>query len=148
MWGVGCLLFAPCENITNNNLKCRFLPRLERQSISTNNLKKCSDTISKTYVNHLIVNGVISWRDLQHYTDEDKQYLPLIRFLSFRRMLDAGMTIHTDEINNEVLHFIKNKTKVGEMLRKLETAGLIAYKISGKRRLRSWTVMEDCSYQY
>jgi hypothetical protein len=148
VWGEGCLLFSPCKNNTLQNLKCRFLPRLERQDISSTNLKACSDTVSKTYVNHLVVDGVTEWRDLQHYTDDDKEYLPLVRYLSFRRMLDPKMVIHTDEISSEILHFVHSKKKVGEMLRKLAIAGLIDYQILGKRRRRSWSVLDDCSYQY
>ena len=146
VWGVGCLLFAPCMNKTTSNLKCRFLPRLERQVISSTNLKACSDKrISMTIINHLVVEAVNTWKDLQYYTEEEKEYIPLIRFLSKMRMLDPSFEIQTEVISNEILR-LNNKQRAGEMLRKLEEAGLISYQVSGRKRLRSWKVLWDCSY--
>lgn len=149
VWGEGCLLFAPCKNNTLQNLKCRFLPRLERQKISSTNLKPSSNTVSKTYVNHLIVQAVTTWMTLQHYTDDDdKEFIPLIRHLSFKRMIDPNMVVHTDEICSEIRNFEHNRKKIGEMFRKLQIAGFLEYQIVGRKRLRSWSVLEDCSYQY
>lgn len=148
VWGVGCLLFAPCSNKTSTNLKCRFLPRLEQQNISTANLKTCSDKkISKTIINNLVVEAVNAWKDLQYYKEEEKEYLPLIRFLSKARMSDCSLEIQTEVISKSIFSST-NQQKVGEMLRNLEQAGLISYQVSGRKRLRSWKVLADCSYQY
>jgi hypothetical protein len=62
-------------------------------------------------------------------------------------MIDPKFVIHTDEINKEILHFVHSKKRVADMLRKLEIAGLLSYKIAGKRRLRSWDVLQGCCYQ-
>ena len=52
--------------------------------------------------------------------------------------------IQTDVVSKTVINF--SNCKVGEMLRKLEKMGLVKYQVTGKGRLRSWIVLEDCSY--
>jgi hypothetical protein len=146
VWGEGCLIFAPCKNATITNLKCRYLPRLEKQSISSINLKpNTNKTITKTIINHLVIAAVIKWKQLNYYTEDDKEYIPLIRYLSKRRMIDDSLVIQTEVMQQKVIHC--NKLKAGEMLRKLEQAGLLTYQVTGKQRLRSWIVLEDMSYQ-
>jgi hypothetical protein len=147
VWGEGCLIFAPCSNATLKNLKCRYLPKLEQQSITTFNIKpaKKNSTTSKTIINQLIVDAIIIWKDLQYYTEEEAMYLPLIKYLSKNKITDENMVIQTEVIAKQVLNL--NAYKVGEMLRKLEIAGLLTYQVTGKHRLRSWIVSADCSYE-
>jgi Mn-dependent DtxR family transcriptional regulator len=65
--------------------------------------------------------------------------------LSKNKITDENMVIQTEVIAKQVLNL--NAYKVGEMLRKLEIAGLLTYQVTGKHRLRSWIVSADCSYE-
>ena len=146
VWGDGCLIFAPCKNTTAWNINCRYLPRLEKQTISAKIKTNIDNTTTKTIINELVVKAVNAWKDLQYYTEDDKEYLPLIRYLSKCRMTDDSFVIQTDVVSKTVINL--SNCKVGEMMRNLEKMGLVTYKVTGKGRLRSWIVLEDCSYVF
>lgn len=147
VWGEGVLIFAPVKNTASANLKCRYLPRLERQKLDSPYLQQVSHIVSKTIVNHLVVEAVNVWKNLDYLSDDDKEFVPLIKFLSFNGMINRNFEFQTEEINTDILHFLNSKKKVADMLRKLQTAGLISYKMSGRRRLRSWDVLQGCCYE-
>jgi hypothetical protein len=145
VWGEGCLIFAPSKNATLTNLKCRYLPRLEKQSIETIMIHPIkNNTTTKTIINQQVVDAVYTWKDLQYYTEEETEYLPLVKYLSKYKTEDKIMVIQTEFISKQVVYL--SKSKVGDMLRKLEKAGLLTYQVTGKGRLRSWIVLDSCSF--
>lgn len=84
---------------------------LSRQKLDCPNLQQISDMVSKSIVNHLVVEAVNVWKNSVYLNEDDKDFVPIIKYLSFKRMIDPNFIIHTDVINTEILHFINSKKK-------------------------------------
>jgi hypothetical protein len=153
-WGKGVMIFTPVKNNTMEGLNHRLLPMLELTNISSGNFSRPfnNNVIDlKSTMNTKIMNTVIKWNDVKIYDKTTNKsvlgYLTLIKYLIHvtNESLDKEVMLSTDEINIGLNRQIK-AYPLGIMLNKLHTAGLLEYKLNGKKRLRTWIVSKAFLY--
>ena len=144
-WGEGCLIFAPVRSNTTNGLKCRYLPQLELLNISMTT-NSCRDRISKFFVDQTVREACVAWSSLDVYignNDDTAYYLKFIQSLCMQSIIDKNVFITYEEVHSGVLAELNNKGKVGEIMRKLESASLLQYVVVGRKRRRMWRITRD-----
>jgi hypothetical protein len=145
-WGVGCLIFIPQKNNTPNGLKNRILPMLELTPIDTTRIIQPTQSsfISKKKVNKQIMYAINKWKDVSiqnpNTTEDDVYYLELVRHLTRHLKQEFGEYDYDSDdpsniVSTEEMYDLLQKTcqvnfkDTGVMLRKLELAGLVKYRM-------------------
>ena len=162
-WGIGCLIFIPQKNNSINGLKNRILPLIETTPVDSSRIIQPTHNshINKNRVNEQVMFAILQWKEVSIEnpdsqiigTDTERHYYELICYI-INLFEETARTqyfdieernILTTEDMHDVLHqkFNINYQQTGIMLRRLELAGLLAYRIAGKKRKRHWLLKEE-----
>ena len=152
-WGVGAMIYSPIKNNTSDGLNHRLLPMLELTNISCNATKPFNNegAIFRNSINDSIVNAIKEWNDVIIH---DKltmtsvtENLLIIEYLILRSNNSGNeeVCLSTEEICIALSNQIK-PYKLSSMLNDMSTAGLLEYKLIGKKRLRNWVVIKTFTF--
>lgn len=139
-WGEGTLIFVPKERVgLIFGLRNRLLPLLDIDT-PVDSIPFKSTKWNKTAVNAQLVDCVLSWKNITVYEDEVDEYIfKLVKYLVENTDLEHDLkTIHAN-----VFPLTTSRTAAG-ILRRVEMAGLLKYKMVGLKRLRCWIVSGLC----
>jgi hypothetical protein len=112
-------------------------------------INKSDNDIAKIAINDKIVENVRLWNDIKLkdiFTDEDDaNFLVMINYLVQKAFIndDKPFDITFEEIKRDLFENGFTNYVIARMFRQIERNGLISYKMSGMKRLRSWVVSNE-----
>ena len=154
-WGKGVLIFTPVKNNTTQGLGHRLLPMLEQTQISCNASSPYAkgSTTFRDQMNNSIMDAINEWNEIQIYNDLTMpsvlEHLRVIRYLIIRANdinVDNKIMVSTEETHEAIDRSIKY-TKLATILNYYNKAGLLEYKLVGKKRLRNWIILDTFEFK-
>jgi hypothetical protein len=122
---------------------------MEQCTINTATPADYRSKVNKIYINQLIREAILEWKDnafIMNDWSDHSSCLLLIEHLSLHVQLCNKVDkyeVTADYICKNVFDSKLTRSKVGEILRKLEQANLLTYTVKGRKRLRSWVITDD-----
>lgn len=152
-WGMGALIFSPIKNNTSDGLNHRLLPMLEMTPIICNATKpyNIGGAVFRDSLNDSIITAVKKWNGVQLHNKTTikivQERLLVIKYLIMRsnESGDEELCVSKEEILAALDNQIQKKG-FGTMLTDIKAAGLLDYKLVGKKRLRNWVVKKQFSF--
>lgn len=152
-WGSGSLIFTSVKNNTMNGLNHRLLPLLELTSIAGKFSKPYNNNSNnfRERINLEIMTTITNWNGV---TIHDNTTVSIVNdyFLLIQYLIKTSV-IHGDKlamVSTEEVYYALNKeikiNKISSMLSAMQSAGLVGYKLNGKKRLRNWVILKSFYY--
>ena len=160
VWGVGLLLFGPCQLETAYGLKCRYLPLVHANTpidtVKSTLVKPGYAQTFRFHVNQLVMDATRKWIldvpqpkvDAHSTAAEQKMDAERLSDYSFIAKLVKGCSEleekPSDEWRAKCMPKDINRTQGEAALRRLSEAGCMEQTQTGNKRKRQWKLQEGC----